>query len=85
MDLRRWWRRGRHPAGKRRVVPIGTERALRANREREADVYRIEIEEVSNAIAGVTELEFGRHDALDQVAAIAAIRQSVESGKPVSI
>jgi len=31
----------------------------------------------------VTELEFGRHDALDQVAAIAAIRQSVESGKPV--
>ena len=69
-------------AGKRRVVPIDSEGSF-ALTETEADVYRIEVEEVSNAIAGVTELEFGRHDALDQVAAIAAIRQSVESGKPV--
>ena len=71
-------------AGERRAVPIDTEGTF-ALTETEADVYRIEIEEVSDAIAGVSELEFGRQDALDQMAAIDAIRQSVESGRPVSL
>ena len=51
----------------------------------EADVYRIEIDTVSDAIAGAAELEFGRQDAVDQIAAIAAIRRSVETGMPVEL
>ena len=51
----------------------------------EADVYRIEIDTVSEAIAGATELEFGRWDAVDQIAAIAAFRRSIETGKLVEL
>jgi len=50
-----------------------------------ADVYRIETGEASNGVAGGTEIEFGCQDALDQITAIATIRQSVESGNPVSL
>jgi hypothetical protein len=49
----------------------------------EADVYRVEIDTVSAAIAGDLTLEFGRQDALDQVAALEAIRGSIERGIPV--
>jgi len=51
----------------------------------EADVYRVEIDTVSAAIAGDLTLEFGRQDALDQVAALEAIRGSIERGSPVSL
>jgi hypothetical protein len=48
-------------------------------------VYRVEIDTVSAAIAGDLTLEFGRQDALDQVAALKAIRGSIERGIPVSL
>jgi predicted dehydrogenase len=51
----------------------------------EADVYRIELETVSNAIAGRGNLEFGREDAMAQIATLDAVRRSIESGNPISI
>jgi D-xylose 1-dehydrogenase (NADP+, D-xylono-1,5-lactone-forming) len=70
--------------GNRRQIDIdpGGEFALSGA---EADVYRVEIDTVSAVISGETELEFGREDAIDQIAAIAAVRESVESGNPVAL
>jgi D-xylose 1-dehydrogenase (NADP+, D-xylono-1,5-lactone-forming) len=51
----------------------------------QSDVYRVELETVSNAIAGVTDLEFGRQDAVDQIAAIAAVRKSIQTGNAVQL
>jgi len=50
-----------------------------------SDVYRIEVETVSNAISGAAELEFGRQDALDQVANISAVRRSIQIGLPARL
>jgi len=48
-------------------------------------VYRIEIDEASAAVAGAAGLEFECQDALDQVTAIGATRQPLESGNSVSL
>jgi xylose dehydrogenase (NAD/NADP) len=53
--------------------------------ETEADVYRVEVEVVSEAIAGGADLEFGRQDAVDQIAAISAVRASIATGKTVHL
>jgi predicted dehydrogenase len=68
--------------GDRRVVPIDPE-GVYALTGTEADVYRIEIEEVSDAIAGMSDLEFGQQDALEQISALSAVRRSLETGSPV--
>jgi hypothetical protein len=41
----------------------------------EADVYQIEIEVVSDAIAGASGIEFGRLDASEQMVTIDAVRR----------
>jgi xylose dehydrogenase (NAD/NADP) len=69
-------------AGERRVLDIDPDGVF-ALTGTEADVDRIEIEAVSDAIAGTSELEFGRLDATNQMAAIEAVRKSIETGIPV--
>lgn len=69
-------------AGDRRVLDIDPEGVF-ALTATEADVYRIEIETVSDAIVGTSDLEFGSLDATDQMAAIDAVRKSIEGGIPV--
>jgi hypothetical protein len=47
------------------------------------DVYRIELDTVSGAIAGGTGLPFGAADAIDQAAALQALASSGEIAAPV--
>jgi hypothetical protein len=47
------------------------------------DVYRIELETVSGAIAGGAGLSFGPADAFDQAAALQALARSSETAAPV--
>jgi len=47
------------------------------------DVYRIEFEAASRAIAEGTEPVFGRADAIDQAAVVDAVRRAAELGAPV--
>ena len=49
----------------------------------EADVYRIELEAISDAIVGASDLEFGRRDALEQIAVISAVRRSITTGTSI--
>ena len=70
--------------GDRRDVPIDPDGAF-ALTGTEADVYLIEIGTVSAAIEGGAELEFGRRDAMDQIAAIEAVRRSIETGRAVQL
>jgi predicted dehydrogenase len=71
-------------AGEKRAFeldPGGTFRLAGA----EADIYRIELETVSAAIAGHGKLEFGRHDAMEQIATLGAVRRSIEFGEATSV
>jgi len=47
------------------------------------DVYRIELDAVSAAIAGGTELPFGRDDAIDQARVLQALITSAGIAAPV--
>jgi predicted dehydrogenase len=49
------------------------------------DSYRLELENVSDAIAGKAELLLGREDAVAQARAIEALYRSAEEGKPVTL
>src|SRR5262249_40374375 len=49
------------------------------------DVYRIELDAVSGAIASGTGLRFGAADAIDQAAALQALAASTEIGAPVAL
>lgn len=51
----------------------------------EGDVYRIEIETVSAALIGDGHLEFGREDAMEQIATLQAVRTSVLTKGPVQL
>ena len=51
----------------------------------ESDAYRIEFEAVSRTIAGEKDVDFGRTDAVSQAAALAAVRESAESGTVVRV
>lgn len=66
--------------GERRDVEIDPDGAF-ALTGTEADVYRIELEAISDAIVGASDLEFGRRDALEQIAVISAVRRSIATGK----
>ena len=70
--------------GNHRDIAIDPDGAFALTRT-EADVYRIEIDTNSDAIAGGAELEFGRRDAMDQVAAIEAVRRSIETARAVQL
>jgi D-xylose 1-dehydrogenase (NADP+, D-xylono-1,5-lactone-forming) len=50
-----------------------------------ADSYRLELENVSDAIRGVGELLLGREDAVAQARVLAALHESAESGLPRSL
>ena len=49
------------------------------------DSYRLELENVSDAIRGEAELLLGRADALGQARALEALHESATSGSPVSL
>jgi D-xylose 1-dehydrogenase (NADP+, D-xylono-1,5-lactone-forming) len=49
------------------------------------DSYRLELENVSDAIRGEAELLLGREDAVAQARAIEALYRSAEEGKPVTL
>ena len=49
------------------------------------DVYRIELDAVSVAISGGTELPFGRDDAVDQARVLQALIRSAEIAAPVTL
>ena len=49
------------------------------------DSYRLELENVSDAIRGEGELLLGREDAVAQARAVEALHDSATSGKPVSL
>jgi predicted dehydrogenase len=50
-----------------------------------ADSYRLELENVSDAIDGRAELLLGRDDAVAQSRALEALHRSAQSGKPVEL
>jgi predicted dehydrogenase len=50
-----------------------------------ADSYRLELENVSDAIRGEAELLLGRGDALGQARTLEALHQSATSGSPISL
>jgi predicted dehydrogenase len=49
------------------------------------DSYRLELENVSDAIRGEAELLLGRADAVPQARALQALYESAQSGNPVSL
>jgi xylose dehydrogenase (NAD/NADP) len=49
------------------------------------DSYRLELEDLSDAIRGAGEPLLGREDALGQARALEALHRSAESGRPVSL
>ena len=49
------------------------------------DSYRLELENLSDAIRGETELLLGREDALGQARALEALHRSATTGEPVSL
>ena len=49
------------------------------------DSYRLELENVSDAIRGEGELLLGRDDAMGQARALEALHESATSGSPVSL
>ena len=49
------------------------------------DSYRLELENVTDAIAGRAELLLGRDDALGQARAIEALYRSAADGSPVTL
>jgi D-xylose 1-dehydrogenase (NADP+, D-xylono-1,5-lactone-forming) len=49
------------------------------------DVYRIELDTVSAALAAGEEPSFGRDDAIAQASALEALRRSVDHGTPVEV
>ena len=49
------------------------------------DSYRLELENVSDAIRGEAELLLARDDAMGQARALEALHESATSGKPVSL
>jgi predicted dehydrogenase len=49
------------------------------------DSYRLELENVSDAIRGEAELLLAREDAMGQARTLEALHESATSGKPVSL
>jgi predicted dehydrogenase len=77
---------------RRRAEPGGAHRAPRVDpdgayglRHDDTDVYRIELDAVSAAIAGRGPLPFGRADAVAQARALEALLAAAATGAPVSV
>lgn len=65
-------------------VPVDPEGAF-ALTDPDHDVYRVELDTVSAAIAGGGEPSFGRSDAIAQATVIEALYRSAELGTPVAV
>jgi predicted dehydrogenase len=50
-----------------------------------ADSYRLELENLSDAIRGEAELLLGREDAIEQARALEALHEAATSGAPVTL
>jgi D-xylose 1-dehydrogenase (NADP+, D-xylono-1,5-lactone-forming) len=70
--------------GDRELVPINPDGALGLT-DPERDVYRIELDTVSAALAAAGEPSFGRADAVAQATALEALHRSAELGAPVEV
>lgn len=75
---------GSHTAERLPVDPEGRHR-LGASSPDNDDAYRIEFENASRVIAGTTAPTFGRADAVDQAAALEAVRAAAASGTTVTL
>ena len=65
-------------------VPVDPEGAFGLT-DRDHDVYRIELDTISAAIAGGGEPSFGRSDAVAQASVLEALHRSAELGAPVDL
>jgi predicted dehydrogenase len=70
--------------GKTERLAVGPSGGLALGPE-EDDVYRIEMEVASAAIADGTPTAFGRQDAINQAAVIEAVRHSARQGRPLDL
>ncbi|HEX5882668.1 MAG TPA: Gfo/Idh/MocA family oxidoreductase [Actinomycetota bacterium] len=70
--------------GDRELVPVDHEGAL-ALTDPNHDVYRIELDTVSAAIAGGGDPSFARPDAIAQATVLEALHRSAELGTPVAV
>jgi xylose dehydrogenase (NAD/NADP) len=70
--------------GDRELVPVDPDGALGLT-DPEHDVYRIELDTVSAALAGDGEPSFGRADAVAQATVLEALHRSAELGAPVEV
>ena len=66
------------------MVPVDPDGTLGLT-DPEHDVYRIELDAVSAALAGGGEPSFGRADAVAQATVLKALHRSVELGAPVEV
>jgi hypothetical protein len=73
-----------HRDGHAEMLPIDPEGAYALAHDG-GDVYRVELETVSGAIASGAELPFGAADAIDQAAALQALARSSELAAPVAL
>jgi hypothetical protein len=73
-----------HRDGNAEMLPIDPEGAYALAHDG-GDVYRVELETVSGAIASGGELPFGAADAIDQAAALQALARSSEIAAPVAL
>jgi D-xylose 1-dehydrogenase (NADP+, D-xylono-1,5-lactone-forming) len=70
--------------GDRELVPVDPDGTLGLN-DPDHDVYRIELDTVSAALAVGGELSFGRSDAIAQATVLEALYHSAELGTPVDV
>jgi xylose dehydrogenase (NAD/NADP) len=71
--------------GRRPVIEVRRDREVERIELERVDNYRLELENVSDAIRGEGELLLGRDDAVANARAIEALASSAESGLPVEL
>jgi predicted dehydrogenase len=70
--------------GRRETIPVDPDGAF-ALTDPDHDVYRVELDTVSAALAAGAELPFGRPDAVAQATALEALHRSAELATPVNL
>jgi D-xylose 1-dehydrogenase (NADP+, D-xylono-1,5-lactone-forming) len=67
------------------VIELRREGGREKIRVKREDSYRLQLENLSDAIAGETKPLLGRPDAMGQARALAALHESAESGEPLAV
>jgi xylose dehydrogenase (NAD/NADP) len=67
------------------VIEHRTDRGVEKIRLKREDSYRLQVENLADAIAGDAKPLLGRNDAMGQARALAALHQSAESGERVAL